>query len=236
MLYDNPFYFICLFLLVFSYLFLNDDAKNYADCYPKECLMQPRMTLIALLLPAATLLSACNQNETPKTIQSMANSESVTETTVTPAPDDDIIMSADTNQAPQDLAGLSAIVYKDANCGCCEQWVTYAGEHGMKTTVQHPANMALTKDKYGVPVEARSCHTAVTSGGYVFEGHVPAKYVAQFLKNPPSEAKGLAVAGMPLGSPGMEYQNKFDPYDVLQINKDGTTQVYVHVDSASQQI
>ena len=82
----------------------------------------------------------------------------------------------------------------------------------------------------------RSCHTAVTSDGYVFEGHVPAKYIAQFLANPPSEAIGLAVPGMPMGSPGMEYQNKFSPYQVMQINKDGSTAVYAEGDSANAQL
>jgi|GEM_PF-6708563 len=73
--------------------------------------MQSRMTLIALILPAATLLSACNQNETPKTIQSIATtSENVTETTVMSTPDDDMMMSAETQQVTQDLAGLSAVV------------------------------------------------------------------------------------------------------------------------------
>ncbi len=82
----------------------------------------------------------------------------------------------------------------------------------------------------------QSCHTAVTTDGYVFEGHVPAKHMAQFLKNPPSDAIGLAVPGMPVGSPGMEYQNQFMPYQIMQINKDGTTSVYADVESPQQQL
>ena len=65
---------------------------------------------------------------------------------------------------------------------------------------------------------------------------MPAKYIAQFLANPPSEAIGLAVPGRPMGSPGMEYQNKFSPYQVMQINKDGSTAVYAEVDSANAQL
>ncbi|KTF05719.1 protein containing DUF411, partial [marine sediment metagenome] len=72
--------------------------------------------------------------------------------------------------------------------------------------------------------------------GYVFEGHVPAKYMAQFLKNPPSDAIGLAVPSMPVGSPGMEYQDKFMPYKVIQLNKDGSTAIYATIDTPQQQI
>ena len=82
----------------------------------------------------------------------------------------------------------------------------------------------------------RSCHTAVTTDGFVFEGHVPAKYMAKFLENPPKGAIGLAVPGMPMGSPGMEYQNKFMPYQVMQLNKDGSTAVYADIDSPEAQL
>ncbi|GAA0315938.1 DUF411 domain-containing protein [Psychrobacter aestuarii] len=201
--------------------------------------MSPRKILLSMLLPATLLMSACDQAETPKTDDSASTTEAssnsaepvqAADTTAvsTPAPS--------SSDAPQDLAGLNATVYKDANCGCCGQWVDYAGAHGMTTQVQHPVDLSAAKDKYGVPQSARSCHTTVTDDGYVFEGHIPAKYVAQFLANPPKDAKGLAVAGMPMGSPGMEYQNKFDPYDVLQINNDGSTEVYAHVENTSQQM
>ena len=82
----------------------------------------------------------------------------------------------------------------------------------------------------------RTCHTAVTADGYVFEGHVPAKYMAQFLASPPAQAIGLAVPGMPVGSPGMEQQDKVMPYQVMQMNKDGTTEVYADITSAQQQL
>ena len=134
------------------------------------------------------------------------------------------------------LRNVSATVYKDANCGCCKEWISHAEHHGMTAAGQDVADLAVFKERYGVPSNMRSCHTAVTSDGYVFEGHVPAKYIAQFLANPPSEAIGLAVPGMPMGSPGMEYQNKFSPYQVMQINKDGSTAVYAEVDSANAQL
>ena len=134
------------------------------------------------------------------------------------------------------LKNVSATVYKDVNCGCCKDWIEHAQNNGLTATSQHPKDLSLFKDRYGVPTEMRSCHTAVTTDGYVFEGHVPAKYVAQFLANPPAQAIGLAVPGMPKGSPGMEYQGQFAPYQIMQINKDGTNQVYADIESAEQQL
>jgi len=79
------------------------------------------------------------------------------------------------------------------------------------------------KDKYGVPAQTRSCHTALV-GGYVIEGHVPAADIQRLLKEKPKVA-GLAVAGMPIGSPGMEGANP-RPYDVLAFDKTGKTTVF----------
>ncbi|TXD97847.1 DUF411 domain-containing protein [Psychrobacter frigidicola] len=140
------------------------------------------------------------------------------------------------NLNPELLKNVSATVYKDANCGCCKEWISHAEDNGMSTTAQDVKDLAVFKQRYGVPNDMRSCHTAVTTDGYVFEGHVPAKYVAQFLANPPAQALGLAVPGMPIGSPGMEYQNKFDPYQVMQMNKDGSSEVYADIDSPQQQL
>ncbi len=134
------------------------------------------------------------------------------------------------------LKNVSATVYKDANCGCCKEWVGYAKDNGLSATAQDVADVSLFKDRYGVPQQMRSCHTTVTTDGFVFEGHVPAKHMAQFLENPPIKAIGLAVPSMPVGSPGMEYQDKFMPYKVMQLNKDGTTEVYAAIDSPQQQL
>ncbi|NCV99393.1 MAG: hypothetical protein EBW26_01600 [Proteobacteria bacterium] len=74
-----------------------------------------------------------------------------------------------------------------------------------------------------------SCHTAVSSDGYIFEGHIPSEYITQFLTEKPANALGLSVPGMPHGSPGMEVGNHFMPYDVLVLYKDGTSKVYAQV-------
>jgi hypothetical protein len=134
------------------------------------------------------------------------------------------------------LKNVSATVYKDANCGCCKEWVGYAEGNGLNATAHDVEDLSLFKERYGVPQQMRSCHTTVTTDGFVFEGHVPAKHMAQFLENPPAQAIGLAVPSMPVGSPGMEYQGKFMPYEVMQLNKDGTTEVYAAIESPQQQL
>ena len=82
----------------------------------------------------------------------------------------------------------------------------------------------------------RSCHTAVSSQGYAFEGHIPARDSHQFLANPPADGIGLTVPAMPVGSPGMEVGDKFMPYRVLLMKKDGSTEVFASVESAAQQV
>lgn len=137
---------------------------------------------------------------------------------------------------PTLLNNVSATVYKDIDCSCCKDWIDYAQSNGMSTIAEHPKDLASLKDRYSVPNDMRSCHTTVTTDGYVFEGHVPAKYVAEFLAKPPIQALGLAVPGMPMGSPGMEYDNQFMPYQVMQINKDGSSEVYASIETSDQQL
>jgi hypothetical protein len=114
-------------------------------------------------------------------------------------------------------------VYKDAFCGCCANWVEHLKRAGFAATAENIADMNALKDKHGVPAKTRSCHTALV-GGYVIEGHVPAAEIQRLLKEKPKVA-GLAVPGMPIGSPGMEGPNA-RPYDVLTFDKTGKTAVY----------
>jgi hypothetical protein len=191
-----------------------------------------------LVLLAASSLFACSQPDSSASeVSSLPteNSTTVTANTAEPSAESTRIMATSISN-PDLLKNVSATVYKDVNCGCCEEWIDHAQNNGLNATAQHPEDLSLFKDRYGVPAEMQSCHTAVTTDGYVFEGHVPAKYMAQFLENPPLQALGLAVPGMPVGSPGMEYQNKFAPYQIMQLNKDGTTQVYADIDSPQQQL
>ena len=103
-------------------------------------------------------------------------------------------------------------VYKSASCGCCTKWVDYLRKHGFKVTARDTEDMASIKESLGVPSGMGSCHTAVV-GKYVLEGHVPATDINRLLKQKPKIA-GLAVPGMPHGSPGME-TGQVDRYDVI---------------------
>ncbi len=117
-------------------------------------------------------------------------------------------------------------VWKDPNCGCCKDWIVHLEANGFEVKVNDSGNAAARK-RLGVPEKLGSCHTALV-GGYAIEGHVPAREIQRLLKERPS-AIGLTVPGMPVGSPGMDaavYGGRKDPYDVLLINRDGSTRVY----------
>ena len=103
-------------------------------------------------------------------------------------------------------------VYKSPTCRCCTGWVEHMRKHGYKVIVKETADMDRIMSDLGVPRELGSCHTAVV-GKYVIEGHVPAEDVDRLLKQKPKIA-GLAVPGMPAGSPGMEV-GRVDRYDVV---------------------
>ena len=126
-------------------------------------------------------------------------------------------------------------VYKSPTCGCCKSWMAHLKTNGIETTAHHPDSMSAVKNEKGIDSRYWSCHTAVSKDGYVFEGHIPAKFIHQFLASPPKDAIGLSVPSMPVGSPGMEYQDKFMPYKVLLLNKDGSSTVYADIQSPKDQ-
>lgn len=137
--------------------------------------------------------------------------------------------------APQTSGPSSYNLYKSETCGCCEDWMEYMSDKGYHALIHHPKNLTAVKSSLGIDSEYQSCHTAVFDNGYVIEGHVPAKFVKQFMANPPGDALGLAVPGMPVGSPGMEMEDRFKPYDIYLLKKDGSAEVYASVESADQQ-
>ena len=124
---------------------------------------------------------------------------------------------------------ISLDVYKSRTCNCCKKWVDHIEASGFETSVHHPANLNKLKSDKGISPRYQSCHTAVSKDGYVFEGHIPADIIQRFLANPPPNAIGLAVPGMPAGSPGMEMGSRHDEYDVFLLNKDGSDTVYEHI-------
>jgi hypothetical protein len=116
-------------------------------------------------------------------------------------------------------------VYKDPSCGCCTKWVDRLRAAGFDPTVHDRGDMDALKDSLGVPASLRSCHTAV-SGKFVVEGHVPAADVKALLARPPKGVMGIAVPGMPAGSPGMEVPGRSDRYDVTAFFAGGKTSVF----------
>ncbi len=124
---------------------------------------------------------------------------------------------------PETAAAADLVVYKSPTCGCCKKWVQHMRENGFSVEVHEQYNVTPKKDEYGVPSRLRSCHTAKV-GDYVLEGHVPADVVKQLLEEKP-EIAGLAVPGMPMGSPGMEGSRK-DPYDVISFTNTGKAGIY----------
>ena len=117
-------------------------------------------------------------------------------------------------------------VTKSPQCGCCGAWVEHLRAAGFETEVRDVEQAALDalKAKLGIAPEYASCHTA-TIEGYVVEGHVPAEDIWRLLAERP-EARGLAVPGMPVGSPGMEMGDVRDPYDTLLLGRDGEASVF----------
>ena len=117
-------------------------------------------------------------------------------------------------------------VWKDPTCGCCRDWIAHLEKNGFEARVHDTGNTDARK-RLGIPSQYGSCHTAVV-GGYALEGHVPVREILRLLNERPN-AIGLAVPGMPIGSPGMggpEYGHRRDPYDVLLLTRDGTSRIF----------
>ena len=120
-------------------------------------------------------------------------------------------------------AATAVEVWKSAGCDCCAGWVKHMEANGFTVKVNDTGNNAV-RAKLGMPAKLGSCHTAQV-GGYVIEGHVPAADIKRLLAEKP-HALGLAVPGMPIGSPGMEVGDQRDAYDVLLVERAGATRVF----------
>lgn len=135
--------------------------------------------------------------------------------------------------AEGDKALPEITVFKSPTCGCCAKWATHLRENGFSVKEINARSMAEVKQSAGVGKTLRSCHTAFLKASddpearvYVIEGHVPGREVKRLLTEKP-DIKGLAVPGMPLGSPGMEQADGTeDEYNVLSFDKTGKTKVF----------
>jgi hypothetical protein len=129
--------------------------------------------------------------------------------------------------------GPAIHVLKDPNCGCCSAWMKILSREGFTVTSEPSRGTALfrAKAEAGVPPAMASCHTAFVEG-YVIEGHVPPADIRRLLAEQP-DAIGLAVPGMPYGSPGMGPESRREAYDVHLIRRDGTTDVFTRYEAAA---
>ena len=162
-----------------------------------------------LALAAVLTLAACEVGETVEDMTATQPTEVASAAATVPA------------DAPL------VTVYKSPTCGCCKAWASYMEREGFRVETRDVTDLAAVKDSLGVPSDLSSCHTG-TVEGYVVEGHVPAESVRRMLGERP-DARGLAVPGMPIGSPGMEQGDLRQPYDVLVVGEGGEAAVYDHV-------
>ena len=129
------------------------------------------------------------------------------------------------------LSGLQAeltkdiVVYKSPHCTCCSKWVRYLEGEGYKVEAINTRDVYAWKKKYAIPEKIAACHTALIDG-YVVEGHVTDRDIKRLLLTRP-KIKGIAVPGMPVGTPGMEKGNTREPYDVISFDEEGNTAVFV---------
>lgn len=121
-------------------------------------------------------------------------------------------------------------VYKSPSCGCCGAWVDHLRSSVMSVVVQDMDDVSPIAAGAGVPNQARSCHTAIVDG-YFVEGHVPVPDIRKLLKERPN-ARGIAVPGMPIGSPGMEQGDTKQPYDTMIVDRNGTMRVFARHNQA----
>lgn len=139
-----------------------------------------------------------------------------------------LLLALGTGAGPEGATGEAAsgpemVVYRSPTCGCCTAWVEHMRDAGFRVRVEDRSNLAPVKAEMGVPHDLSSCHTARVDG-YVVEGHVPAEDVRRLLAERP-DVRGLAVPGMPVGSPGMEGPRP-EPYAVVAFDGEGGREVF----------
>lgn len=130
--------------------------------------------------------------------------------------------SQDKQDEPEEI---TAIMFKNPGCQCCDKWASYLQQHGFSVSIEEPQNMPAVKRGNGIPYTMGSCHTALI-GDYVVEGHVPQEDIRKLLKEQP-DARGIAVPEMPVGTPGMEIPGRpAEAYDVYLFGGEGGTTVF----------
>lgn len=123
--------------------------------------------------------------------------------------------------------GIQVVMYQNPSCGCCGEWVKHMESNGFSVEVhKFDENVNDVKRRENITQDIASCHTAYV-GGYLVEGHVPARDIKRLLSEQPTDIRGLTVPGMPVGTPGMEQPDgRVDRYDVLAFDADNNVRVY----------
>jgi len=134
-----------------------------------------------------------------------------------------LLMAATSASSQQRTPSIT--VFKDRTCSCCKKWIAHLEANGFKTVVKEVDGTAPYQKQFHVPANLASCHTAVV-GKYVIEGHVPAADLKRLLVAKPAGTVGLAVPGMPVGSPGMEMGDRSAEYAVVAFSATGSTRVF----------
>ena len=116
------------------------------------------------------------------------------------------------------------VVYKSPTCGCCSEWIDHLKENGFQVTFKNVSNLNQYKQKADLPYGLGSCHTGFIEG-YAIEGHVPAEDIKKLLQTKPN-IRGIAVPGMPMGSPGMDFGTQKESYKTLSYTRDGTIDIF----------
>lgn len=178
------------------------------------------ITLTAIAATAAGtiyFISASNNNSTANQSNSTAGKYTSTQATLVSVWDEEI---------EPNYSGIAEMsVYRSPSCGCCGVWIDHAKKHGFKIEDIKTEEMKAVKKQHNVPAELASCHTTIIDG-YVMEGHIPADDIKRFLAEKPDDLVGLAVPGMPIGTPGMEARDIKQPFQVLAFNDKGEVEVF----------
>ncbi len=181
----------------------------------------PKITIASLAI-AVVAGGTFYLTSTQKVKKTVSNNNSVV---AEDNPHQDTLISVwDKETEPAYTGTLDMTVYRSPSCGCCGIWVEHALKHGFKVKDIKTESIEALKQKYNIPTELASCHTTII-GGYVMEGHIPADDIKRFLSEKPALA-GLAVPGMPIGTPGMEARDLKQPFQVLAFNHKGEIEVF----------
>ena len=177
---------------------------------------------VSVVAALAALTVGCSGDGADATPANATPAAATVATTVEPHPDPSAA-SVGTGESAAGATPIAIKVYKTPQCGCCKKWVDHLAKNGFQVESVDMPDLAMVKQKYGVKPEHEACHTAVV-GDYVVEGHVPADVIKRLLEERPAVV-GIAVPGMPAGSPGMEGAMK-ERYDVLTFDRAGRSRVY----------